>query len=227
MKLNKITKLYGENKIFEDFSLEIEEKRIAVILGASGIGKTTLLNIIAGEIKDFTGEVIFQEENNDVSYIFQEDTLIPWENVYNNLKFVLKNKISKEKIDERIEKYLKIVHLEKYKDYYPSMLSGGMKRRVAIARAFAYPSEYLLMDEPFEFLDVKIKKEILDDFLEIQNIEKKTVILVTHDIELAFYLGDSIVVLNSKHKDRPIKIVDNFNENNIEKLKRKVIEYIY
>jgi len=233
MKLNNITKLYGENKIFEKFSLNIEEGKITVILGISGIGKTTLLNIIARQIKDFTGEIISQMENQSISYIFQEETLISWENIYNNLKFVLKNKISKEEIDQRIEEYLKIVNLEKYKDYYPSMLSGGMKRRVSIARAFAYPSQYLLMDEPFEFLDIKIKNEILDDFLNMQKTEKRTIILVTHDIDLAFYLGDSIAVLNSQHKDGPIKIIENFNnsnnieKNNIEKLKREVIEYIY
>lgn len=226
MKLKNITKFYNENRIFENFSLDIQEGRVTVILGASGIGKTTLLNIISGEIKDYTGEVIFENKTKVISYIFQEEALIPWNTVYDNMLFVLKNKISKETIDDFVLKNLKLVKLDLYKDYYPSQLSGGMKRRLSIARAFAYPSKYLLMDEPFEFLDIKIKEEILDDFLEMQKIEKKTVILVTHDVKLAVYISDNIIVLSEDDKNNYVIFEKEKYKNNLTELYEKIVEYI-
>lgn len=226
MKLKNITKFYDENRIFENFSLDIQEGRVTVILGASGIGKTTLLNIISGEIKDYTGEVIFENKTKVISYIFQEEALIPWNTVYDNMLFVLKNKISKETIDDFVLKNLKLVKLDLYKDYYPNQLSGGMKRRLSIARAFAYPSKYLLMDEPFEFLDIKIKEEILDDFLEMQKIEKKTVILVTHDVKLAVYISDNIIVLSEDDKNNYVIFEKEKYKNNLTELYEKIVEYI-
>lgn len=196
MQLKNIVKDYGDKKVLGGIDIEIEEEKITAILGESGCGKSTLLNIIAGKIKDYSGEVIFEREHKKgISYVFQEDTLIPWKTVYNNLEFVLKGKVEKSQIDERIKKYLKIVNLEGSEKEFPNMLSGGMKRRVGIARAFAFPSNYMFMDEPFEFLDVKIKEEIVEDLIKLQESEKKTIILITHDIDTAITLGENIVVL--------------------------------
>lgn len=199
MQLKNIVKNYGDKKVLGGIDIEIEEGKITAILGESGCGKSTLLNIIAGKIKDYNGEVIFEREHKEgISYVFQEDTLIPWKTVYNNLEFVLKGKIEKTQIEERIKKYLKIVNLEGSEKEFPNMLSGGMKRRVGIARAFAFPSNYMFMDEPFEFLDVKIKEEIVEDLIKLQESEKKTVVLITHDIDTAVTLGEKIVVLGEK-----------------------------
>ena len=199
MQLKNIVKDYGDKKVLGGIDIEIEEEKITAILGESGCGKSTLLNIIAGKIKDYSGEVIFEREHKKgISYVFQEDTLIPWKTVYNNLEFVLKGKVEKSQIDERIKKYLKIVNLEGSEKEFPNMLSGGMKRRVGIARAFAFPSNYMFMDEPFEFLDVKIKEEIVEDLIKLQESEKKTIILITHDIDTAITLGEKIVVLGGK-----------------------------
>lgn len=199
MQLKNIVKNYGDKKVLGGIDIEIEEGKITAILGESGCGKSTLLNIIAGKIKDYSGEVIFEREHKKgISYVFQEDTLIPWKTVYNNLEFVLKGKVEKSQIDERIKKYLKIVNLEGNEKEFPNMLSGGMKRRVGIARAFAFPSNYMFMDEPFEFLDVKIKEEIVEDLIKLQESEKKTIILITHDIDTAITLGEKIVVLGEK-----------------------------
>ncbi|WP_294064169.1 ATP-binding cassette domain-containing protein [uncultured Fusobacterium sp.] len=199
MQLKNIVKNYGDKKVLGGIDIEIEEEKITAILGESGCGKSTLLNIIAGKIKDYSGEVIFEREHKKgISYVFQEDTLIPWKTVYNNLEFVLKGKVEKSQIDERIKKYLKIVNLEGSEKEFPNMLSGGMKRRVGIARAFAFPSNYMFMDEPFEFLDVKIKEEIVEDLIKLQESEKKTIILITHDIDTAIILGEKIVVLGGK-----------------------------
>ena len=199
MQLKNIVKNYGDKKVLGGIDIEIEEGKITAILGESGCGKSTLLNITAGKIKDYSGEVIFEREHKKgISYVFQEDTLIPWKTVYNNLEFVLKGKVEKSQIDERIKKYLKIVNLEGSEKEFPNMLSGGMKRRVGIARAFAFPSNYMFMDEPFEFLDVKIKEEIVEDLIKLQESEKKTIILITHDIDTAITLGEKIVVLGEK-----------------------------
>ena len=196
MYLKNIVKSYGDKKVLGGIDIKLEEGKITAILGESGCGKSTLLNIIAGKIKDYNGEVIFEREHkNGISYVFQDDTLIPWKSVYDNIKFVLKGKVEKVKIDQRIKKYLSMVNLGGSEKEFPNMLSGGMKRRVGIARAFAFPSNYMFMDEPFEFLDIKIKNEIVKDLIKLQELEKKTIILITHDIDTAITLGENIVVL--------------------------------
>ena len=199
MKVINIKKNYGERKILAGVSFEGEEGKVTVILGESGCGKSTLLGILSNNIKDFSGEIVFDRDiSSGISYIFQEDTLIPWKTVYENIEYVLKDKISASEMKAYIEKYLKIVNLLEYKDEYPEHLSGGMKRRVGIARAFAYPSDYLFMDEPFEFLDIKTKGEIIEYFKLLQEKNKKTVLFITHDIESALKIGDKIVVFSSK-----------------------------
>jgi NitT/TauT family transport system ATP-binding protein len=199
MKVINIKKNYGERKILAGVSFEGEEGKVTVILGESGCGKSTLLGILSNNIKDFSGEIVFDRDiSSGISYIFQEDTLIPWKTVYENIEYVLKDKISASEMKAYIEKYLKIVNLLEYKDEYPEHLSGGMKRRVGIARAFAYPSDYLFMDEPFEFLDIKTKGEIIEYFKLLQEENKKTVLFITHDIESALKIGDKIVVFSSK-----------------------------
>lgn len=199
MKVINIKKNYGEREILAGVSFEGEEGKVTVILGESGCGKSTLLGILSNNIKDFSGEIVFDRDiSSGISYIFQEDTLIPWKTVYENIEYVLKDKISASEMRAYIEKYLKMVNLLEYKDEYPEHLSGGMKRRVGIARAFAYPSDYLFMDEPFEFLDIKTKGEIIEYFKLLQEENKKTVLFITHDIESALKIGDKIVVFSSK-----------------------------
>lgn len=227
MQLKNIVKNYGDKKVLGGIDIEIVEGKITAILGESGCGKSTLLNIIAGKIKDYSGEIIFEREHEKgISYVFQEDTLIPWKTVYNNLEFVLKGKVEKSELDERIKKYLKIVNLEGSEKEFPNMLSGGMKRRVGIARAFAFPSNYMFMDEPFEFLDVKIKEEIVEDLIKLQESEKKTIILITHDIDTAITLGEKIVVLGEKPSVVRASFVNKFAlkilENSEEKEKFKL-----
>lgn len=199
MKVINIKKNYGEREILAGVSFEGEERKVTVILGESGCGKSTLLGILSNNIKDFSGEIVFDRDiSSGISYIFQEDTLIPWKTVYENIEYVLKDKVSASEMRAYIEKYLKMVNLLEYKDEYPEHLSGGMKRRVGIAKAFAYPSDYLFMDEPFEFLDIKTKGEIIEYFKLLQEKNKKTVLFITHDIESALKIGDKIVVFSSK-----------------------------
>ncbi|KYH28366.1 MULTISPECIES: ABC transporter ATP-binding protein [Clostridium] len=195
VEIRNLYKSYGSHMVFNDLNINFKKNKINVILGPSGCGKTTLLNIISGIDKKYKGEVKVREST--ISYIFQEDRLIPNLTVFENIAFVLKSTINKEEVEKITNKYLSLVKLTEYKDMLPKSLSGGMKRRVAIARAFAYKSRILLMDEPFKGLDEKLKNEIIEEFLRIHNKDKRTVILVTHDIKEAETLGDEIYNINS------------------------------
>jgi len=192
-KVKNINKSYGDLKVLDNISIDFPENKITCILGPSGCGKTTLLNIMAGLLDMDSGEII-GFENGDISFVFQEDRLIPWKNVEENLAFVLRDKVNKKEIAEIVDNYLKLVGLEEYKYYYPKDLSGGMKQRINILRAFIYPSKILIMDEPFKSLDMD-NKQILMDLVKVGN---RTCIMVTHDMEEALTLGDRIVILTGK-----------------------------
>ena len=191
VKLSDISKQYNNEMILENFSMKFIKNKITVLLGPSGCGKTTLLNIISGIDKNYSGEVLLNVK--EVSYIFQEYRLIPWLTVYENVDFVLKSYMEKDERNKVIIKYLKLVNLYEHKNKYPGELSGGMQRRVAIARAFAYKSELLLMDEPFVGLDKDLKQKIIKEFLQLWKYDKRTIILVTHDMDEANSMGDDII----------------------------------
>ena len=220
IRIENINKRYDDNVIFENFKIDFYENKINCILGKSGCGKTTLLNIISGVIqndtKDFKGI-----ENVGISYIFQDDRLIDWLTVEDNIKLVIKKYYNEKEINELCDKYLKLVGIYEYKNYYPQRLSGGIRQRVNIARAFIYPSKIIIMDEPFKSIDIKNKMIIMDNFKEILAKDNRTVLFVTHDIEEAIYLGDTGFVLG----DRPVKIKKVFN--NIKDMDKQTIsEYI-
>ena len=193
VQIKNLKKSFGKNLVFADLNMDFPKNKITVITGPSGCGKTTLLNIISGIDEQDSGEVVMSDKS--FSYIFQEDRLLPHFTVYQNIAFVLKSNMTPPEMKPIIEKYLALVKLTDAQDKYPSQLSGGMKRRVAIARAFAYRSRLLLMDEPFKGLDDKLKSEIIEEFLKIHKEDKRTVILVTHDMKEAEQLGDNIYTL--------------------------------
>ncbi|MGN9163799.1 ABC transporter ATP-binding protein [Tissierellaceae bacterium HCP3S3_D8] len=195
-QVKNISKYYGDLKVLEDISITFPKNKTTCILGPSGCGKTTLLNIISGIAEMDSGQIIGFKD--DISFVFQEDRLIEWKNINDNLEFVLKNKMDRKQIRVTIEKYLKMVNLEEYKYYYPRELSGGMRQKISILRAFAYPSQILIMDEPFKSLDINSKQLLIDFFKELKNIESRTCIIVTHDIEEALTLGDKIIILTEK-----------------------------
>jgi len=182
-------------KVYERFSLTIPENKVTCIMGPSGCGKTTFLNIVsgllrpdAGELKGFAGKT--------VSYLFQEPRLMPWKTVWQNIDFVIRDVYPKKQREEIVSKYLKMVGLHDFRHYWPEKLSGGMKQRVSIARAFVFPSDLLLMDEPFKGLDLQLKISLLDSFTALWQQDLRTVIFVTHDLDEALYLGDNIYVLS-------------------------------
>lgn len=186
-------KSYKDNTIFKDLNLKIEKNKITAILAPSGYGKTTLLNIMAGLESLDSGEIMMKKQK--ISYMFQEDRLLPWATVYENIAFVLKSHTTPKCIGKIIDKYLDLVKLKEYKYYTLEKLSGGMKRRVALARAFAYNSEILIMDEPFKGLDLNLKHEIICEFLKIWEKNKRTTIIVTHDTKEAHSIAHNVCFL--------------------------------
>lgn len=196
-----INKKYGENVVFKDFSIHLYKNKINTILGKSGCGKSTLLNIVSGVIDNDTSEVK-ELKALGISYIFQEDRLIEWLTVEDNIKLVCGKKYNRADIDSICDKYLDLVGIKEFKKYYPQMLSGGLRQRVNIARGLMYASEVIIMDEPFKSLDIKNKQSIMKKIKKIQREEKRTIVFVTHDIDEALYLSDKIYVLHGS----PVKI---------------------
>ncbi|MEY8000641.1 ABC transporter ATP-binding protein [Clostridium sp. Mt-5] len=191
--IRNLNKSYGGVPVFTNLNVNFLKNKITVVLGPSGCGKTTLLNIISGIEKDYSGQVDL--ESSRLSYIFQEDRLISHLTVYENVAFVLKSIMSKIEVNLTVNKFLSMVELSNCKSKFPRELSGGMKRRVALARAFAYKSDLLLMDEPFKGLDDRLKGDIIKKFLSLYRENKRTIILVTHDKEEASELGHIVYSL--------------------------------
>lgn len=192
-------------EIFRDFSIEFSRQKITCILGPSGCGKTTLLNVIAGLLKPDVGRISGVEEKA-ISCIFQEDRLLPWRTAVENIRFVLKNRLSHSEQEETIARYLQMVGLEGFGSYYPNQLSGGMRQRVSIARAFSFPSDFILMDEPFKGLDIATKASLMQSIKTLWINDKRTAVYVTHDLDEALYFGHRIVVFSQ----RPVRILGEF-----------------
>lgn len=206
LKLENITKSFGERKILNQFTLEFKPGSITCLFGPSGCGKTTILNLIGGILTPDEGTVQgFGEEG--ISCIFQETRILPWKTVLGNVVFPLMDKMPESQALETAKKFIRLVGLEKEEMRYPSQLSGGMKQRISIARAFAFPGKVILMDEAFHSLDNALKYNILDSFLQIWKEDGRTVIFVTHDIGEATRLGQHIVFLNHN----PLKIIRSVN----------------
>ena len=220
LEIKNLNKSYAEEGIFKNFSLQLSDDKINCIIGPSGCGKTTFLNILAGLIEYESGS-LNGISKNDISYIFQEDRLIEWLTVKENLQITLKKYYKKSSLDDEIENLLDIVGIKSVEDKYPDELSGGMRQRVNIARAFGKPSKILLMDEPFKSLDYKLKYTIIDEFKNILNKKKRLVILVTHDLEEAVYFNGRIFVFGSK----PVKVLKTF-ETNLQNAKSEILDLI-
>ena len=220
ISIRNLNKSYGNEQIFKNFNLDFYDDKVNCIIGKSGCGKSTLLNIIAGLTEIQSGE-IQGVSLRDISYIFQEDRLIEWLTVKENLELALKKYYDISIMDKKIDKLLELVGITDIKNKYPNSLSGGMKQRVNIARAFGKPSKVILMDEPFKSLDYKLKYTIIDEFKNLLHKEKRMVILVTHDLDEAIYFRGNILVFGNK----PVEVKGIFNKD-LEKCKNEILNEI-
>jgi nitrate/nitrite transport system ATP-binding protein len=190
----------------KDIDLDIKKGEIISIIGHSGCGKSTLMNTISGMVKPSKGEVyvngnLVTGPGPDRGIVFQNYSLLPWLNVFNNVYEAVDATLPKLSTNDKkslTERTLNMVNLDQHKDKLPSQLSGGMKQRTAIARAFAINPSVLLLDEPFGALDALTKSNLHIELLKLWNLDNrdKTIVMVTHDIEEAIFLSDRVVVLN-------------------------------
>lgn len=197
----------GVNKVaaLKNVSLTIHKGEFISIVGASGCGKSTLLRIIMGlESKDEGSIGIGGSEITNMGYgtsmVFQESRLLPWFSVEKNIRFGIsgENQYAKKQINERVKQLLELVGLEKFGKAYPYQLSGGMQQRASIARALISNPRVLLMDEPFGALDALTRINMQQEILKIWQREHTTMVLVTHDIDEAIYLGDRVIVMSER-----------------------------
>ncbi len=209
-ELRSLSASYDGLPVVDGVSLSLVPESITVILGPSGCGKTTLLNLIAGLKAPDSGERVGFDRCR-FSYAFQEARLLPWLDCRENAAFALSGAFGKDfGRDEalaRVDRFLEAAGLSEASTRKPSELSGGMRQRLSLARAFAYPSDILLLDEAFRAVDLRMKLELMNVFLSLWRAESRTVVCVTHDVEEAAYLADRAVVLSP----RPARIVDSFS----------------
>ena len=196
----------GPLRVVDDVSFAIHENEFICIVGPSGCGKTTLMNILAGFVQPTQGRVTLdgqpvQGPGRDRGVIFQEYGVFPWLTVEQNILFGLKLAGSKTPPAERdavCRKYLALMGLTDFAKAFPKTLSGGMRQRLAIARAYAAQPEFLLMDEPFGALDAQTRSKMQNLLLEVLQCEGKTVMMITHSVDEAVYLASRIVVVTAR-----------------------------
>jgi len=201
-----------ELKVLKNVEETINNEEFIVLIGPSGCGKSTLLNIIAGLEKCTSGEVIVGGKkiinpSRDRGMVFQQDALLLWRKVIDNVEYGLELSGIKKDVRNKIAKeHLKKVGLEKFADFYPKEISGGMRKRVQIASVFSNNPKVMLMDEPFGSLDYMTKLALQDQLLDIWSKQKKTTVFVTHDIEEAIFLADRIFLLKNGVIDDVFKV---------------------
>ena len=190
IELKDISLSYKEEKILDNITYRFKKNKITSILGPSGGGKTSLFNIIAGIEKNYSGEVIKKFEN--VGYIFQEDRLLPWESVKENLKII------PGATDKKILNILKLLQIPNKIDDLIKNLSGGERQRVAIARAFLYDTELILMDESLKSLDFSLKIKLINLIISLLEKYSKTLIMISHDIDDVLLMADEVIIFSKK-----------------------------
>ncbi|RYZ11848.1 MAG: ABC transporter ATP-binding protein [Comamonadaceae bacterium] len=196
----------GPMRVIEDISFDIREGEFVSVIGPSGCGKTTLMNIVGGFVRPGSGSVLLDGRpidgpGPDRGVIFQEYGVFPWLTVRQNIEFGLKLASNRVPVAERreiCERYMSLMGLRDFAGHFPKHLSGGMRQRLAIARAYAVRPQFLLMDEPFGALDAQTRSAMQDLLLEVLTTERKTVMLITHSVDEAIYLSSRILVVTAR-----------------------------
>jgi nitrate/nitrite transport system ATP-binding protein len=249
LELNNIYKTYGqgdnETEVLSDINLTIEEGEFVAIVGFTGSGKTTLVNLINGLIKPTSGEVLFKGEpvsgtSHERGVIFQNYSLLPWLTVGQNVFMAVKEafpKKSKSELNQLVADYVEMVSLTPAINKRPKELSGGMRQRVAVARALAMKPEMIIMDEPIGALDALTRGNLQDEILNIWGKDKRTALLITNDVDEGIYMADRIIplrpgpnaTLGPEFKidlERPRDKTEMNDNPNFKKTRNEIIEYL-
>lgn len=203
LELQGVGMTYRDTLVIDDLNLSVPHGRFLSIIGESGCGKTTLLNLVAGFFPPTTGRITLSGHpicgpGADRAMVFQDDAVFPWATVLDNVAYGLRLRgLPRAERLDRARELVRLVGLEGHERAYPRELSGGMRKRVDLARALALEPEVLLMDEPFAALDAITKERLQEEFLRIWDVRKMTVVFVTHDIEEALLLSDRVVLMGS------------------------------
>ena len=218
LEVKNLSYSFGNNPILKDINIHVNENEIVAIVGSSGVGKSTLFNLIAGVLKKQIGEITINGSNDyigKVAYMLQKDLLFEHKTIINNVILpLIIAKVNKKKALEEGNKILKQFNLDRYANKYPQQLSGGMRQRVALIRTYMFKRKIFLLDEAFSALDAITKKELHKWYLDLKKEFNLTTLLITHDIEEAVFLSDRIYILGNKPGEiiEEIKIEINPNE---------------
>ena len=196
LRVRGLTVGYGGEPVIDGVDLDLEAGRFASLIGPSGSGKTSILRVVTSLVQPLHGSVELDVDGRDIGFLFQDDALLPWRTVRQNVTLGLKIRdVASGDADTQADDWLTRLGLEGFGDRYPGQLSGGQRKRVAIAQVLALSPKLLLMDEPFAALDAIVRTRITQDLLDWVEREQLTVLLVTHDLEEAISVSDEVHVL--------------------------------
>ena len=218
LDIKNLSYSFGNNPILKDINIHVNKNEMVAIVGSSGVGKSTLFNLIAGVLKKQVGEITINGSNDyigNVAYMLQKDLLFEHKTIIDNVILpLIIAKVNKKEALEEGNKILKQFNLDKYANKYPQQLSGGMRQRVALIRTYMFKRNIFLLDEAFSALDAITKKELHKWYLDLKKEFNLTTLLITHDIEEAVFLSDRIYILGNKPGEiiGEIKIEINPNE---------------
>lgn len=199
-----LTKKFGDLLVLNDVSFNVKKGEFICIVGPTGCGKTTFLNLLTRLIEPTSGEILIDGKPADpkihnISFVFQEPSAFPWLTAQQNIEYGLRiKKIPEEEIQERIKIIIELLGLEKFRNAYPHEMSVSMEQRVVIGRAFALNPDLLLMDEPYGQMDIKMRYYLEDEVIKLWKATGSTVLFITHNLEEAVYLAERVLILSNK-----------------------------
>ncbi|KUO77713.1 MAG: ABC transporter [Clostridia bacterium BRH_c25] len=204
VQVRNLTKHFGDLKVLEDVSFDIKKGEFVCIVGPTGCGKTTFLNLLTKLIEPTSGKILIDgepadPEKHNLAFVFQEPSAFPWLTAEENIGFGLDIKKADEKYKKsQVDKIISLLGLEKFRKAYPHEMSVSMEQRVVIGRAFAMNPDLLLMDEPYGQMDIKVRYYLEDEVIKLWKEIGSTVLFITHNLEEAVYLAERVLVLSQK-----------------------------